>query len=81
MGVPWWLSRLRIWHCQCCGLGRCCGVGLIPIPGVSMCHRHGQKKKKKKKRIESCSVDDSQEELPYILVEGNELEMYKIGSL
>ena len=40
-----------------------------------------KKKKKKKKRIESCSVDDSQEELPYILVEGNELEMYKIGSL
>ena len=19
--VPWWLSRLRIWHCHCCGSG------------------------------------------------------------
>ena len=18
-GVPWWLSRLRTWHCHCCG--------------------------------------------------------------
>ena len=20
-GVPWWLSRLRIWHCHCSGFG------------------------------------------------------------
>ena len=20
-GVTWWLSRLRIWHCHCCGVG------------------------------------------------------------
>ena len=27
-GVSWWLSRLRIWHCHCCG------VGSIPGPGI-----------------------------------------------
>ena len=21
LGVPWWLSRLRIWHCHCCSIG------------------------------------------------------------
>ena len=25
---PSWLSRLRIQHCHCCGLGYWCGVGL-----------------------------------------------------
>ena len=24
-GVPWWLSRLRIWHCHCHGLGHWLG--------------------------------------------------------
>ena len=27
--VPWWCSRVRIWHCYCCG------VGSIPGPGTS----------------------------------------------
>ena len=27
--VPWWLSRLRIWHCHCCGSHHFCGIGLI----------------------------------------------------
>ena len=39
IGVPWWLSRLRIWHCHCCGSGCCCGVGLIPDLGTFSCHR------------------------------------------
>ena len=30
-GVPWWLSRLRIW-CHCCGSGHCCGVGSVSSP-------------------------------------------------
>ena len=45
-GVPWWLSRLRIWHCHCCGLGS------IPGPGTSACWGNSQKKKKKKKKRE-----------------------------
>uniref|UniRef100_A0A8D1NRS6 Epidermal growth factor receptor pathway substrate 15 n=1 Tax=Sus scrofa TaxID=9823 RepID=A0A8D1NRS6_PIG len=44
LGVPWWLSRLRIWHCHCGGSSHCCGVGLIPGPGTSACLGHGQKK-------------------------------------
>ena len=43
--VPWWLSRLRIWHCHCCDSGHCCGVGSIPYLGTSACHGHGQKEK------------------------------------
>ena len=41
--VPWWLSRLRTWHCHCCVLGCCCGTGLISGSGISACHRCGQK--------------------------------------
>ena len=29
-GVPLWLSKLRVWHCQCSSLGRCCSSGLNP---------------------------------------------------
>ena len=36
---PWWLSRLRIRHCHCCGRG------LIPGLGTSKCHGVGRKKK------------------------------------
>ena len=38
-GVPWWLSRLRIWCC------RCYRAGLIPGPGMFICCRYSQKKK------------------------------------
>ena len=38
-GVPWWLSRLRTWHCHCCG------GGLISGLGTCACHGCGQKKK------------------------------------
>ena len=41
--VPWWLSRLRVWHCQCCG------VGLIPGPGIPTCCGYGKKSKTNKK--------------------------------
>ena len=44
-GVPWWPSRLRVWHRHCCSLGCCCGVGLIPDPGTFMCYGHSQKNK------------------------------------
>ena len=43
-GVPWWLSRLRIWCCHCCGLGHHSGTGSIPGPQTSACYGHGQKK-------------------------------------
>ena len=36
-----WQSGLRIWHCQCCGLG------LIPGLGTSTYYWCGQKKRKK----------------------------------
>ena len=35
VGVPWWLSGLRIWHCHCCGSGYCCGSGSVPGLGIS----------------------------------------------
>ena len=47
-GVLMWHSELRILHCHCKGLGRCCGVGSIPGPGTSTCYRHSQKKNKTK---------------------------------
>ena len=46
--VSWWHSGLRIHHCQCCGLGYCYGVGLIPGPGISTCQGHGQNKQTNK---------------------------------
>ena len=32
-GGLWWRSRLRIWHCHCCGSGHSSGMGSIPGPG------------------------------------------------
>ena len=29
VGVPWWLSGLRIWHCHCYSSGGYCGTGSI----------------------------------------------------
>ena len=49
MGVPWWLSRLRIWHHLCCGSGHYCGMSLIPDLGTSACCRSGQKEMINKK--------------------------------
>ena len=40
IGVPLWLSGLRIQSCHCSGLGHC------PGPGTSTCRRLGQEKKK-----------------------------------
>lgn len=46
IGVPLWLSGLRIWHCYCNSvLNRCCGSGSIPGPGTFTCLQHGQKQK------------------------------------
>ena len=38
LGVPWWLSRLRI---RCC---HCCGIGSIPSQGTSVLGKRGLKK-------------------------------------
>ena len=39
LGIPWWLSGLRNWHCFC-DSGHCCGMGSL-IPG---CCRKRKKK-------------------------------------
>jgi len=54
-GVPWWLSRLRIWHCQCCGLGWSYGTGSTPCPGTSTCCRHSPLLPTKERKKESLS--------------------------
>ena len=40
LGVPWWLSRLKVQRCHHCGLGS------FPDLGPPTCHRCGQKRKK-----------------------------------
>ena len=54
LGVPWWLSGLRILCCHWCGLGTAV-VGWIPFLAweTSTCCRHGQKKKKKTEKQKS----------------------------
>ena len=42
--IPWWLSRLRIWCCHCCGSGV---TAAVQVPQVWA----KKKKKKKKKRM------------------------------
>ena len=42
IGVPWWLSGLRIWHYHCYGMGS------VPGPRELLHAKHGQKKKEKK---------------------------------
>ena len=44
-GVPWRLSRLRIWCCHCSSSGNSCGMGSIPGPWTSTCLVCGQRKK------------------------------------
>ena len=44
-----WHRGLKLQCCHCSSLGCCCGVGLIPGPGTSICGGCGQKKKKRKK--------------------------------
>ena len=48
-GVPWWLSGLRTWRCQCCGSGHCHSVGSVPGLGTTeccgCCHRQVNKSK------------------------------------
>ena len=56
LGVPLWCSGLRIQHCQCSGLGCCCGISSIPGLGTSRCLRLGQKtnSKKQTKNHQTC---------------------------
>ena len=51
LGVPWWLSGLRIWHCHCCGLGCCCGTDSVPGPRTCAWHGHSQTKPNQNKQI------------------------------
>ena len=46
-GVPWWLSRLRIWRCHCCGSSYCCCEGLTPDPRTSACLGCDQKNRER----------------------------------
>ena len=41
LGLPWWLSGLRTWHCHGCSSGHCYGVALISGPGTA-CFRLGK---------------------------------------
>ena len=45
-----WHRSLRIQHCHCNGSGHCCGMGLIPGLGTSICHGQAKKKKKERKK-------------------------------
>ena len=47
-GVLWWLSKLRLQCCHCCGKGYRGGKGSVSGPGISTCFRDNQKKKKHK---------------------------------
>ena len=53
-GVPHWLSRLRIWHCHCCGSGHCCGARLIPSQGTSTCPCQGQNNNNPSEQNKGC---------------------------
>ena len=46
-GVHWWISRLKMQHCHCCGLDCCCGVGLITCRRTSTRCGLGQNKQTK----------------------------------
>ena len=54
--VPWWLSRLRIWCCPCCGSGYCWAVGWIPDGELLHATSLAKKKKKKIKNRENRRV-------------------------
>ena len=43
LGVPWWLSGIRTWCCNCSSSGHPCGTGAITGPGTSTCFERGQK--------------------------------------
>ena len=59
VGVPLWHRGLKLQCCHCSSLGCCCGVGLIPGPGTSICGGCGQKKKKKKKERKERNYENS----------------------
>ena len=44
LGVPWWLSELRTWHCHHWGSGYCCGTESIPGQRTSAWRGCSQKK-------------------------------------
>ena len=44
-----WCSRLKIWHCPCCGSGHCHGVACDLHLGTSICGGHGPNKQTKTK--------------------------------
>ena len=46
-----WFSGFSIQHCHCSGLSHCCGSGLIPGLGTSMCCGWGQKEEQRGNKI------------------------------
>ena len=62
IGVPWWLSGLRIWCCHCYGLGWISGPKLMHA-AVLATHHHQKNQKKHR------SGEDEDEEAPYIYVQ------------
>ena len=56
-----WLSGLRIWHCQCSGLGRWCGTGLILGPRTSA--RHGCRNKETKEYVAIKKFKETEDEI------------------
>ena len=61
IGVPWWLSRLRTWHCHCSGSGYCCGVDSIPSQGTYAYCGHALPPKKMKKQVQQGEPTDKEE--------------------
>ena len=43
LGVLLWCSGLRTHRFHCSSPGHCCGMGSVPHPGTSTCHRHSQR--------------------------------------
>ena len=46
IGVPWWLSRLRIWHRHCCGSDCICGVAQELPYGMGMAKKKRRRRQK-----------------------------------
>ena len=45
IGVSWWLDKLSIQHCHCCGLGHWCGVQ-VWSPALELLRAMAEAKKK-----------------------------------
>ena len=57
VGVPWWLSGVRIWCCHCGGLGHCSGMDSIAGQGNFCMLQAGPHTQK---RVNDCPLDNGQ---------------------